>query len=124
MEGLSGSEKCAENASGTTRIQRYADEIGHVKLKHLRVYGFVHCDISRYEEYSMIELIDEFCSEVPCFFDSYGHLHSLFTNRFNECNQMMIRLRADFLEYPSGPVQAKIAVIIHDYFCNLPWLNL
>ena len=119
MEG----EKCAENARGT-RIQRYADKIGHVKLKHLRVYGFVHCDIGRYEEYSMIELVDEFCSEVPCFFNSYDHLNLLFTNRFHQCNEMMNRLRADFLEYPSAPLQVKITAIIHDYFSNLPWLNL
>lgn len=121
MAGLPSGGKifCADS-----RVQGYADKIKHIKLKHLKFYGYIHCDISRYEEYCMIALISEFLSEVPCFFDSYDHLHFLFTNRFNECDMRMIRLRSDLLEYPSAPLQAKLAAIIHDHFCNLPWLNL
>ena len=116
------SKKCAENFDN--RAQGYSDKVRHVKLKHLKVYGYIQCDTSGYDEYTMIELVDEFCSEVPSFFVSYDHLELLFRERYRECGEMMNWLRRNFLAPPVAPLQAKLAAIIQNYFCNLPWLNV
>jgi len=97
------------------------EKMKNVKLGHLSFYGFIQCPVTNYEDYSLIELVEEFCEVVPCFFDSYDHLHLLFKHRFAQCDTAMVYLRTDFLCHPIAPVQAKIARIIHMYFINLPW---
>jgi len=99
------------------------EKMKSVKLGHLSFYGFLHqhCDISNYEEYSIIELMEEFCEIVPCFFYSYEHLHLLFKHRFHEVDKALLQLRADLLFPPSAPLQAKLACIIHMYYLSLPW---
>ena len=71
----------------------------------------------------MIELMKEFCEEVPTFFSSYDHLYLLFKHRWTNCNRAMVQLQTDLLSPPAGRVQAKIARMIHSYFYGLPWLN-
>ena len=100
--------------------------IVHEKMKvvhvgHLSFYGFIQCDVTNYERYTMPELVNEFCSEVPCFFMSYYHLHLLFKHRYDEANQAMFDLRTDLQLPPAARVQTKLARIIHMYFINLPW---
>ena len=95
-----------------TRIRR-------IKLYHLKFYGLLHCDISNYENYTMDQLIDEFCSVVPCFFSSYNELAHQFTNNFKQCNTDMVQLCADLLLPPAAHIQAKLALILHEYFLGL-----
>ena len=83
----------------------------------------MHCDMANYENYTIIEIINDFCEIVPSFFFSYDHLYLLFTHRYKECDKLMVRLRTDLMSYPPAPVQAKLARIIHMYFINLPWLH-
>ena len=108
--------------SSADRVTTIHEKLQQVKIGHLSFYGFIHCDVSNYQDYTIPELVEEFCEEVPCFFMSYYHLHLLFTHRFEECDKAMVELRADFQSYPAAPLQAKIARIIHMYFINLPWL--
>ena len=98
-------------------------KVKYIKFKNLFFYGLIHCDITNYEEYNIIELVDEFCEVVPSFFVSYDHLYLLFKHRFNEVDRAMVSLRTDLLSPPSGQLQGKIARIIHMYFVNLRWGN-
>ena len=82
---------------------------------------FIQCDITNYEHYTMVEMVEEFCLEVPCFFKSYYHLHLLFKHRVNEADKAMFNLRTDLQLPPAAKVQTKLARIIHAYFVNLPW---
>ena len=104
-----------------SRLNTVHEKMKVVKIGHLGFYGFLQCDITNYENYTMMELVDEFCEEVPCFFYSYDHLHLLFKHRFEKCDEAMVCLRSDMLSYPPAPLQAKLARIIHTYFINLPW---
>lgn len=99
------------------------DKVKYIKFKNLFFYGFIHCDITNYEEYNIIELVNEFCDVVPSFFVSYDHLYLLFKYRFNEVDRCMVNLRTDLLYPPSAQLQAKIARIIHMYFVGLAWGN-
>lgn len=123
MEGSSGSDNDRISACAKTKIMGYIKLVKKVKLRDLKLYGYVQCDISNYEAYTMVELVDEFCSEVPCFFKSYDNLQLLFTHRFEKATKAMVWLRCDLLAHPVAPVQAKIARIIHQYFRGLPWVN-
>lgn len=87
----------------------------NVKLKHLKFYGYFQCDISNYEEYTMIELVNEFCSEVPCFFNSYDHLECLL--EFSSA-QSMLGLTELSVTFEDAPVQSKISLIIYEYFAQ------
>jgi len=110
-----------EYLQSKTEMSFLHSKMKHIKFKDLFFYGFIHCDISNYEDYNIIELVQEFCDEVPTFFYSYDHLHLLFKHRFNEVNKAMVQLRADMLSYPAAPLQAKIARIIHMYYVALQW---
>lgn len=110
-------------AACADRKRKYSELVREVKLYELKIHGYLQCDISNYDGYTMVELIDEFCSEVPCFFDSYDNLQVLFTHRYEKANRAMVILRSCFLEEPRAPVQAKLARIIHQYFRGLPWVN-
>ena len=105
------------------RVNMIHEKWKELKIRDLFVYGFLHCDVSGYEKYTIPELVKQFCDVVPCFFTSYYHLHLLFTHRFRECDNLMVQLRSDLKCYPTAPVQVKIARIIHMYFINLPWMN-
>ena len=107
----------------TEKIKGIHENIKNTTLRQLRFHGFMQCDITNYESYTIIELIREFCGVVPCFFYSYDHLYLLFTHRYKECNIMMERLQADLNIYPRAPLQAKLAKILHTYYINLPWLG-
>lgn len=106
------------------RLSSVQEKMKVVLIGHLHFYGFIQCDITNYENYTMMELVEEFCSEVPCFFSSYYHLHLLFTHRFEQADKAMVYLRSDLLTPPEAPLQAKLARIIHTYFINLPWYNI
>lgn len=105
------------------RIFHLHDRVRNTRLKHLFFYGFIHCDISKYEEYTIIELIEEFCEEVPTFFKTYDDLYLLFTHRWENCDRAFVQLQTDLLSPPAGFLQAKIARIIHSYFRGLPWFS-
>lgn len=105
------------------RIDHIHSKVREIKLHNLKFYGFLHCDITNYEHYTVIEVINDFCEVVPCFFRSYSDLNYYFTNQFEECNSAMIRLRVDLLLPPRAATQSQMVTIIHDYFISLPWIG-
>ena len=103
------------------RLNNVHEKMKVILIGHLSFYGFIQCDITNYEHYTMVEMVEEFCLEVPCFFKSYYHLHLLFKHRVNEADKAMFNLRTDLQLPPAAKVQTKLARIIHAYFVNLPW---
>ena len=104
-------------------VERLKRQIHRISLKYLKEYGFCTADISRFECYTMEQLVSDFCEEVPTFFRNYRHLLLLFTHRFEQCNAAMHRLRSDLMAPPAGLVQHRMATVIHDHFLCLPWIQ-
>tara|TARA_B110000858_G_C17756983_1_gene452622 strand:+ start:175 stop:507 length:333 start_codon:yes stop_codon:yes gene_type:complete len=98
-------------------------KIRQIRIFHLKKYGMINCDISNYENYTMQELVNEFCSVVPCFFKSYDELADKFENHFKRSNSDMVQLCADLLTPPAAQQQAKLAHIVRGYFIGLPWIG-
>jgi hypothetical protein len=105
------------------RVVFIHEKIRQIRIFHLEKYGILHCDLSNYENYTMQELVEEFCSVVPCFFKSYDDLADKFENNFKWCNASMVQLRADLLTPPAATLQARLAHIVHGYFLGLPWVG-
>jgi len=95
--------------------------ITRIKIRHLKFYGYIQCDITGYEEYTPMELVGEFCEDIPTFFNSHDHLEGLYTDNYGEADRKMRELRDDLLSPPRAHVSAKLACIIHHYFHNLPY---
>ena len=105
------------------RVVFIHDKIRQIRIFHLKKYGIIHCDISNYENYTMQQLVNEFCSVVPCFFRNYDELADIFEHNFKRCNASMVQLRADLLTPPAAQRQARLAHIVHGYFLGLPWVG-
>ena len=88
------------------------------KIKTLADRGLIYCDITDYEQYTMTELIDEFCEIIPAFFNSYKHLMQLYSKNRDLTDHMMLQLRADLLSPPTARTSHFVARIIHSYFIN------
>ena len=111
------------SASVDDRVMFVHDKIRRIRIYHLKEYGIVQCDISNYENYTMQELVEEFCSVVPCFFRNYDELADNFEHNFKRCDSSMVQLRADLLTPPAARLQARLARIVHGYFIGLPWIG-
>ena len=105
------------------RVAFIHNKIRQIRIFHLKKYGIIHCDLSNYENYTMQELVHEFCSVVPCFFRNYDELADKFEHNFKRCNASMVQLRADLLTPPAARLQARLAHIVHRYFLGLPWVG-
>jgi hypothetical protein len=105
------------------RVVFIHNKIRQIRIFHLEKYGILHCDLSNYENYTMQELVEEFCSVVPCFFRNYDELADNFEHNFKRCNASMVQLRADLLTPPAATLQARLAHIVHGYFLGLPWVG-
>jgi len=90
-----------------------------MKIKTLADRGLIFCDITNYEEYTMPELVNEFCTTLPVFFNSYKHLKVLYSKDRDLMDQLMIQLRADLLYPPTAHTSHFVARIIHSYFINV-----
>ena len=110
-------------ASVDERIVDVHKKIRRIRIFHLKKYGILHCDLYNYENYTMQELVEEFCSVVPCFFSSYDELAKKFEHNFKRSNASMVKLRADLLTPPAAQRQARLAHIVHGYFLGLPWIG-
>ena len=105
------------------RVVYIHEKVRRIRIYHLKKYGILHCDLSNYENYTMHELVEEFCSVVPCFFRNYDELAYNFENNFKRSNANMVQLRADLLTPPAARLQARLAHIVHGYFLGLPWIG-
>ena len=89
------------------------------KIKTLADRGLIYCDITNYENYTMPELVEEFCQTIPAFFNSFKHLRVLYSIDRELTDHMMLELRADLLYPPAAPISHFIARIIHSFFINV-----
>ena len=106
-----------------SRIQNIKTHIPFVKIKELAQYGYILCSIDGYEFYTMEEIIYDFVHTLPCFFVSYNHLETLYSENYTETNDRLFQLRLDLAEPPASFHASHVARIIQHYFTSLPWLK-
>ena len=105
------------------KVAQFHKICSKAKLNILHSQKHIKFDISKYEEYSIIELVEEFCSVVPSFFNSYDELYMLFMENPPALLRKLEEQVVNFLTPPTGQYQAHTANIILQYFGALAEIN-
>jgi hypothetical protein len=105
------------------KVAQFHKLCAKAKLKILYLQKHIKFDFTKYEEYNIIEVIEEFCSVVPSFFNSYDELYRLFMQNPPALLRKLEEQVVNFLTPPIGQYQAHTANIILQYFEALVEIN-